>query len=364
MKVVIAGGGTGGHIFPAISIAEEIMEIDKHNEILFIGTKIGLEGKLVAKKGFKIDFIRSYPILGKGIFIKLKGLFYTLIGLYDSLKIFGRFNPDIVVGVGGYVSGPVVLSAFIKRIPRVICEQNSIPGITNRVLSYFADRIFVTFEQSKSFFNKEKTLLTGNPIQKKFNTTNLVKEKESDGKELRILILGGSQGAKKLNDVMPDSIAMLGDINVRLVHQTGEKDFKTVSDKYLQYEIDARVYDFIENIEEFYLEADLIIARSGAGTVAEICSAGKPSVLIPFPFATHNHQYHNAKVLEECGAAVLIEDKEVNSKSLSSVIKELLDTNKLKSMGEKAKELGKPKAAKLVVENIYKLINKELCMGV
>ncbi|NIT14011.1 MAG: UDP-N-acetylglucosamine--N-acetylmuramyl-(pentapeptide) pyrophosphoryl-undecaprenol N-acetylglucosamine transferase, partial [Candidatus Dadabacteria bacterium] len=164
MRVIIAGGGTGGHIFPAISIAEEIMNTDKKNEVLFIGTKRGMEGKLIPQRGFNIEFIRSYPILGKTIMYKLKGLLYTFIGIYESLKIFNTFRPDIVVGVGGYVSGPVVLAAFIKRIPRVICEQNSVPGMTNRVLSYLADKVFVSFEKSKTFFDDRKTMLTGNPI--------------------------------------------------------------------------------------------------------------------------------------------------------------------------------------------------------
>jgi UDP-N-acetylglucosamine--N-acetylmuramyl-(pentapeptide) pyrophosphoryl-undecaprenol N-acetylglucosamine transferase len=364
MRVIIAGGGTGGHIFPAVSIAEEIMETDKNNEILFIGTKRGMEGKLIASRGFNIDFIRSYPILGKSIMFKLKGVIYALVGMYESIKIFNKFNPEMVVGVGGYVSGPVVLSAYIKRIPRVICEQNSIPGITNRVLSYFANRIFVTFEKSKSFFSREKTLLTGNPIQKKFSSADLINEKKSAPNEFNILILGGSQGAKKLNDILPQSIAMIDNKNISLVHQTGEEDYKDVLDKYFEHKIDAAVYEFIENIEDFYLAADLVIARSGAGTIAEICSVGKPSILIPFPFATHNHQYHNARVLQEHGAALLIEEQKLDCENLSSAIKGLLDLDKLKKMGDKAKELGKPDAAKVIVENMYKLLNKEPCMGV
>lgn len=364
MRVIIAGGGTGGHIFPAVSIAEEIMDKDKNNEILFIGTKRGMEGELVTKKGFNIDFIRSYPILGKSMLFKLKGLIYTLVGMYESIKIFNKFNPEIVVGVGGYVSGPVVLSAFIKRIPRVICEQNSIPGITNRVLSYFANKIFVTFEKSKPFFNREKTLLTGNPIQKKFSDMNLKNDKKAAHKKFSILILGGSQGARKLNAVLPDCIAMISDKNIRVVHQAGQKDYESVSNKYLQHKIDASVYDFIDSIEDFYKDADLVIARSGAGTIAEICSIGKPSILIPFPFATHNHQYHNAKVLQECGAALLIEDEKLDCKNLSLAIKGLLDRSKLKNMAEKAKDLGKPEASKLIVENMYELLNIKLCMDV
>jgi len=284
--------------------------------------------------------------------------------MYESIKIFNKFNPEIVVGVGGYVSGPVVLSAFIKRIPRVICEQNSIPGITNRVLSYFANKIFVTFEKSKPFFNKEKTLLTGNPIQKKFSDMNLKNQKISAEKKFSILILGGSQGAKRLNEVLPDCIAMIGDKNISVIHQTGKTDYDAVLNKYSELNIDASVYEFVDDIQDHYAAADLIVARSGAGTLAEICSIGRASILVPFPFATHNHQYHNAKVLQEYGAALLIEDEKLDCKNLSLAIKELLDRSKLKNMAEKAKDLGKPDASKLIVENMYELLNIKLCMDV
>ncbi len=366
MKVIIAGGGTGGHIFPAIAVAEQIMSTDKNNEVLFIGTKRGMEGKLIPQKGFNIDFIRSYPILGKSVMFKLKGIFFTLVGIYESMKIFGRFKPEVVVGVGGYVSGPVVLAAFIKRIPRVICEQNSVPGMTNRVLSYFANKVFVTFEKSMSFFDEQKTVLAGNPIQKKFNLEDLQRKKKTGNDEFKILILGGSQGAAKLNEVLPSALAEVMKKNnsgkkLTVVHQTGQRQYESVLDAYSKETMSAGVYKFIDNMEQYYMNADLVIARSGAGVLAEICSVGIASILVPFPYATHNHQYHNAKVLEDNGAALLIEEKDLNEQKLGLAVGELLNHNKLSAMAQKARELGRPEASKLVVENIYELLNLKPC---
>lgn len=367
MKVIIAGGGTGGHIFPAVALAEQIMNTDENNEVLFIGTKRGMEGKLIPQKGFKIEFIRSYPILGKNIILKLKGMFYIFVGIYESIKIFAKFKPEIVVGVGGYVSGPVVLAAFIKRIPRVICEQNSVPGMTNKVLSYFAHKVFITFEKSKNYFNDQKTVLSGNPIQNKFISVCSDGNNNTKSDEFNVLILGGSQGARNLNELMPKSLSQIaadGQINIKIVHQTGDRQYESVLQSYSKHNLNAQVLKFISNIEGYYLNADLVIARSGAGTLAEICCIGRASVLIPFPYATHNHQYHNARVLEENGAALLIEDKDLDVQMFSGLMLDLLDHNKLSKMAQKAKELGKPDASKVVIENIYELLNLQPCTDV
>ena len=193
---------------------------------------------------------------------------------------------------------------------------------------------------------------------------NLKNEEKTADKKFSILILGGSQGARKLNAVLPDCIAMISDKNISVIHQAGKTDYDAVLNKYSELNIDASVYEFVDNIQDHYAAADLIVARSGAGTLAEICSIGRASILVPFPFATHNHQYHNAKVLQECGAALLIEDEKLDCKNLSLAIKGLLDHSKLKNMAEKAKDLGKPEASKLIVENMYELLNIKLCMDV
>jgi len=361
MKVIMAGGGTGGHIFPAISIAEQIMETDKNNEVLFIGTKRGMEGKLIPENGYNIEFIRSYPILGKSLPARIKAVLYTLAGIYDSFKIFTRFRPDIVVGVGGYVSGPAVLGAFLKRIPRVICEQNSVPGITNRFLSRFANAVFITFEHSRSYLKNSNIIFSGNPIRKKFSTPALNKKDKRGENEFNILVLGGSQGARRLNELLPECFSHLKDRNLKLVHQTGANDFESVKNSYGRLGIEASVHDFIDNMEEYYTGADLVIARSGAGTVAEICAVGRASLLIPYPHATHNHQYYNAIELEKKGAALVIKDSDCDLERLVSEIGALLDHARLKSMADIALELGKPQAAGTVVENIYGILNLITC---
>jgi len=363
MRVIIAGGGTGGHIFPALAIADELKLTDKNNEILFIGTKRGMEKDLVSMNGYEIKFIRSYPLLGKGILTRLKGAFFTFFGVVDSLKIIHFFRPEIVVGVGGYVSGPVVLASFLRRIPRVICEQNSIPGFTNRALSYIANRIFISFEDTNNCFPSDKLIYSGNPIRKKQLGRDYVKEKDKDNK-FCIAILGGSQGAKTLNQIIPDAIKSIENKKICVVHQTGKKDYIKVLDIYKEFGIEAEVFEFIEDMESIYTKADLIISRSGAGTIAEVCAYGKPSILIPFPYATHNHQYYNAKFVESHGAARLIKDEDASSDRLAKEIESLLDREQLGDMGNKAREIAKPDASSVVVKNLYEILEKDLCMAV
>lgn len=361
MRVIIAGGGTGGHIFPAISIAERIMETNINNEVLFIGTIRGMEGSLIPEKGFNIEFIRSYPILGKSLPARIKGIVYTLAGIYDSFKIFASFRPDIVVGVGGYVSGPAVLGAFLKRIPRVICEQNSVPGITNRFLSRFANAVFITFEHSRGYLKNSNIIFSGNPIRKKFPNPALNKRTNHDENKFNILVLGGSQGARRLNELLPEVFSQLIDRSIKIVHQTGASYYESVKDSYSSLGIEASVNDFIDNMEDYYSGADLVIARSGAGTVSEICAVGRASLLIPYPHATHNHQYYNALELEKKGAAVIIKDSDCDVERLASEIGALLDHARLKTMADRALELGKPQAAGTVVENIYRILNLKPC---
>ncbi|NIS08387.1 MAG: hypothetical protein GWO07_06425 [Candidatus Dadabacteria bacterium] len=239
--------------------------------------------------------------------------------------------------------------------------------MTNKVLSYFAHRVFITFEKSKTYFNEQKTVLSGNPIQNKFISVRLDGTKDTKSNEFNILILGGSQGARNLNEFIPESLSRIaadGQKNINIVHQTGDSQYESVLRSYSKHNLNAQVLKFISNIDDYYIDADLVVARSGAGTLAEICCIGRASVLVPFPYATHNHQYHNAKVLEENGAAVLIEDKDLEVQMFSSLVMDLLDHNKLKIMAQKAKELGKPDASNVVIENIYELLNLQPCTDV
>lgn len=353
MKVIIAGGGTGGHLFPAISIAEEILGRNPENSVLFIGTKEGLEKKTLTQKGYTLEFISSRGIVGKGIIRGLKGFASAFKGFFDSFNIIKKFGPDVVVGVGGYVSGPVVCAAVLLLIPTAICEQNSIPGITNRLLGRFVRRVFASFEESIRFFPRKKTMVVGNPIR-----TQILQESESGQREsggITVLVFGGSQGARTLNVSVPKAFGILGRHDISIIHQTGEKDIEVVKKTYEWYGIRAEVLPFIDDMADAYRQADLVIGRSGAGTVAEITALGKPSILVPYPFSAYNHQLENAMVVEKARAAVVIEDKDAAPERLAKILSGLLKCDKLKEMGNRAKSLGRPDAAKEIVDELYKL---------
>lgn len=351
MRIIIAGGGTGGHIYPAISIADEIRRRNPDNEILFICTKNGFGSEKILNEGYKLEYISSSGIVGKGLMDSILGTTSAIKGVFDSHRIINKFEPNVVIGVGGYVSGPVVIATALHFIPAVICEQNSIPGLTNRILSIFAKRVFATFDESKKYFPKVKTRVLGNPIR---NQILAVKKtgKTKDG--LVVLIFGGSQGAHKLNISVPKAFGVLGRQDINIIHQTGNHDIQDVKKTYEWYGIGAEVFPFIEDMASVYNDADLVIGRAGAGTIAEITALGKPSILIPYPFSAYNHQFENAKVLERAGAAIVIEDKDAFPERIVEALSKLLTKDKLNEMRIQAKRLGKPQAAKNIVDEIYK----------
>jgi len=356
MKIVIAGGGTGGHIFPAISIAEEIMKQSDDNEVLFVGTNNGMEKDLIPSLGFNLKIINSRGIIGKGFMYKIKSIISALNGIFSSFGILRSFQPDLVLGVGGYVSGPTVLSAYLSFIPTAICEQNTVPGVTNRILSKFTKKIFVTFKDSINYFPEDKVVVTGNPLRSSLIESSLIEEEIKSG--FTVFIMGGSQGATNLNALIPGALAALKIRGLNVVHQTGRTDMEEVDKKYKELGIDAEVYTFIDDIAEYYRNSDLIISRSGAGAISEITAFGKASVLIPYPYAAHNHQYLNARFMENAGASVLINEEELTEKYLSAKIEEILIKDKLSLMSEASIKLAKPDAAKEIVEQLYSLLGK------
>lgn len=357
MRVIIAGGGTGGHIFPALSIAEEITDRSADNKVLFIGTLKGMERDLIQSNGFNIEYIRSGGLVGKGLFSKLNGLFSASAGLYDSFSVLRMFRPDVVIGVGGYVSGPVVLAARIMSVPTAICEQNSIPGFTNRILSRIADRIFVTFDESMNSFDENKTLITGNPLRKKILRD--YRTESAPGERFRILITGGSQGASKINRIIPEALNLGNKEKVTVTHQSGKRDFDCVKDAYKKNGIEAEVYQFIDDMSEAYSRADLVISRAGAGTVSELSILGKPSILVPYPHAANNHQYYNARYMEKGGAAVVVEEKDLNHMIFYKIIDKILNREKLDEMSANALKLARPGAAGIIVDEITKLAERK-----
>jgi UDP-N-acetylglucosamine--N-acetylmuramyl-(pentapeptide) pyrophosphoryl-undecaprenol N-acetylglucosamine transferase len=245
MKVIIAGGGTGGHIFPAISVAEEILKRGGTNEVLFVGTKRGLENELLSKRGYRVEHISARGIKGKGIKKSAAAVLSALKGVSDSMTIINRFRPDVVLGVGGYVSGPMVLAASLRGVPTAICEQNGYPGLANRILGKFVKRVFATFEESVKFFPGGKVVITGNPVRQDILRSGKIKK---DTEMVTILVFGGSQGAHKLNESVPVAIAALGRSDIQVIHQTGDRDYEAVKNAYVSHRIHARVLPFIDDM--------------------------------------------------------------------------------------------------------------------
>ncbi len=354
MKVIIAGGGTGGHVFPAISIAEEMLRRNGGNEVLFVGTDQGIEKRILPEMGYRVEFINSRGIVGKSFFQKVAAVISILGAMLSSLRILRDFRPDAVIGVGGYASGPTLLCAAMSSIPTAICEQNCVPGLANRILSRFVGKIFITFEESKEHLPAEKTLLTGNPIRHDL-ARRAAEKKPRQNAPRNVFVLGGSQGARKLNEIVPLSLGKL-DERVNVTHQTGETQAESVRETYRQLGISAEVFGFTDDMSRVYEKTDLVICRAGSGTLSEITAFGIPSILVPLPSSTHDHQLKNAKVLESNAAAVVIEEKELSVEGLRAVMEKTLEQSTLRRMAENSKKLARPHAAREIANEIERVI--------
>ena len=359
-RVVIAGGGTGGHLYPGIALAKALKKYDDTMDITFVGTQQGIESKVLPREGFPLKTIHSGGLLGKTGLNRIQSWLKVPAGVFQSLGFLLQRRPGLVVGVGGYVSGPLVLSAWTLRIPILIQEQNSIPGITNRWLGRIADKIAVSFAESKKYFPADKCVETGNLIREEFSgpreeTTSL----PSDA--FNILVLGGSQGAHSINRGMVDAIEFLSPIKDRLhiTHQTGESDCERVKSLYADKNISADVRPFLHDMAEQYRKAALIVSRAGASTLAEITACGKIAVLIPYPHATHNHQEHNARILVEADAGEMILDKEVTGERLAqSILRIAENPDKRRKMENNCYALGKRDATEKALQLCLELLGK------
>jgi UDP-N-acetylglucosamine--N-acetylmuramyl-(pentapeptide) pyrophosphoryl-undecaprenol N-acetylglucosamine transferase len=357
MRIVIAGGGTGGHLFPGIAIAEEFLKRDAATKIIFIGTKKGIESKLLDKFGYELKIIDIEGVKGRGIKALAKGTFQIPKSLWQSKRILKQFDPDIVLGVGGYASGPAVLAAHFMRVPTAIAEQNAVPGVTNKILGNFADRIFVTYGPTQKFFSQKKVVLSGNPVRASFTAGGVKPKEKKDYRQL--LIFGGSQGAEAINKSVVDMLPQLQSVKdkIKILHQTGLKQMEEVKKAYEQFGIQAIVKDFIIDMAGAYAESDLIICRAGATSLAEITAAGKASVLIPYPWAANDHQLKNAQALKAEGAAEVIIEKELSGPKLFSVVENLLqDEGKLRMMEGNSLRISKIDAAAIIVDHCIKIM--------
>lgn len=339
---VITGGGTGGHLFPGIAVAKEMLSTKIVSDVMFIGTKFGLEAAVVPKEGFHLETLPVSGILGKNILRKIKSLFTLPVALLKAYNLLKRVRPSIVIGVGGYASFPGMLAALLQSIPTLLLEQNLIPGITNKFFSRFATEVVVTYEESIPYLHGRGCVL-GNPVRQ--NIIERASIEKEPHKGIHLLIFGGSQGARIINNSVIKMLSKLFNRDIAIVHQTGKSDFEMVKEAYERNHISAEILPFIDDMGHYYAWADLVICRSGAGTVAEITTLGKASILIPFAGATNDHQKKNAMALSIKGAAVTILEDELTPEKLFDAIEEMSDENKRGMIEESSRVLGRPNAA-------------------
>lgn len=361
MRVLIAGGGTGGHIYPAISIAKELKKRDKKNEILFIGALPGVGSSVIEEEGFEF---RPISAIGweRRLSIRTFGFICSLFrGFWQSARYIFKFRPDMVVGMGGYSSGPPLLLSSMFGHKTIIHEQNSIPGLANRILGRWVKRVATSFKDDDGHFPSHKVVVTGNPVRSEIAKIPKEEALERFGLEeerLTILIFGGSRGAHSINVAVIECLDQLNEIKdkIQMIYVSGREDHDWVKGKTGTGNFPIHLTDFLFDMPAALGAADLVIARAGAGTIAEITCCGLPSILIPYPYATSNHQFKNAYLLELARAAIVILDKELNGQILARTITELVnDRERQKEMGEKAKTLSHPEAASKIVDLIYEL---------
>jgi UDP-N-acetylglucosamine--N-acetylmuramyl-(pentapeptide) pyrophosphoryl-undecaprenol N-acetylglucosamine transferase len=359
MRVMIAAGGTGGHIYPGIAVAQEIMRRDENSKVQFVGTARGLETRLVPQAGFELSLIESAGLKNVSLGARMKGVALLPKSFLSARRLMRQFQPDVVVGAGGYVSGPVVLTAALTNRPTLVMESNALPGWTNRVLARFVDRAAVSFEQALPYF-RGKAKVTGNPVRREFFE---IPPKRREPGRFSLLVFGGSQGARAINDAMIAALPGFNDLPVtlRIKHQTGVADFEKVNAAYAAagWSEQANVSSYIDNMMADFAQADLVICRAGATTTAELIAAGKASIMIPFPFAADDHQRKNAEALEAAGAARMILQENLSGDRLAAAIEKLVQApEELSRMEEASRKLAHGDAAAAAVDMIEELSNK------
>jgi UDP-N-acetylglucosamine--N-acetylmuramyl-(pentapeptide) pyrophosphoryl-undecaprenol N-acetylglucosamine transferase len=362
LSVVIAGGGTGGHLFPGIAVAGEFAVRNPQSRILFVGAGRSFEKDALARAGYPQRIIAIEGIKGRGLWAKARAAMKIPGALLHSAGILAEAQADLVVGVGGYAAGPVALAAWIKNIPVVLCEQNTVPGITNRMLFPIAKRVYVSFENTRGKIDPLKQRITGNPVRQPILDASTRETKQKN--TFTILIVGGSQGAHAINLAMMDALPrMRQGRKIHIVHQTGAKDQDQVAGAYRKAGIDAEVKAFFHDMASRYSQADLVVCRAGATTVAELTAMGKPALFIPYPFAADNHQEYNARALVDHGAAIMVPERELNGTDLAWRIDALAGApDRLAAMATRSRMLGKPEAAKTIVDDCYQLVGRRPCI--
>lgn len=354
MRVLIAGGGTGGHLFPGVAIAEELRARDPAAAVQFVGTARGLEARVLPELGWDLALIQVSGLKTVGVVGALRGLVRLPRALWQARRIVKQFRPDAVIGVGGYASGPVVLMARLRGVPTAICEQNSIPGLTNKILGRVVRRVFLSFAESQRFFKAGKVALTGNPVRRELmaRLTAAAAQPRDAEAPLTVFVSGGSLGAVAVNELASQALIELARTRrLAIIHQTGAADVDKITARYREAGVDAEVHAFIKDMAAQYARADLIVCRAGATTVAELAIAGKPAVFIPYPFAADDHQTKNAREMAEAGAARSYRQADLTAAALAEALAPLLDDPAARAaMGAAMRGLARPGAAAAVID--------------
>jgi UDP-N-acetylglucosamine--N-acetylmuramyl-(pentapeptide) pyrophosphoryl-undecaprenol N-acetylglucosamine transferase len=343
MRAILAGGGTGGHVIPALAIAQQLRN-DYDAEVLFIGTARGIENRLVPAVGFPLRLIQVGALNRVSFKTRLKTVFDLPRAVWDSRRILAEFRPDVVIGVGGYASGPAMLAALLRGLPTLVFEPNFVPGFANRIVAPLVSAAAVHFAETGRYFRRCE--VTGVPVREAFFQ---IENKNAASKQPTLLVFGGSQGAHSINQVVMESVEdLLARVpGIHIVHQTGERDYNDAQAAYAKSGGSVEAHRFIDDMPGWFARADLLICRSGASTVAEVAAAGKPAVFVPFPRAADDHQKRNAEAFQQAGAAVVLEESKLNRDSFVQTVTALFsEPLRLQKMGVAARKLSHPNAAR------------------
>ena len=363
MNIVIAAGGTGGHLFPAVALAREFLRQESRTTILFVGTVRGIEAKVLAHESLELAIVAARPVMGRGLRGTVSALLSLPLALWQSVKLLRKRRADLVIGVGGYTSPPVLVAAFLLGVRRVILEPNAYPGMANKMLGPLAHRVFLAFASAAGSFAPSKVRVVGTPIRRAF--LDRILEGTADAGVDRgqtLLIFGGSQGARAINTAMIEALPHLTAMRTGLavIHQTGEADLGRVEAAYEAAGFKAEVVPFLFDMPRALRSADLVVSRSGAMTVAELAVCGKGAILIPLPQAIYNHQALNAQVMESAGAAVVLPQPELTGLKLAQTIEMLLrDPDRLRVMGERSRTLGRSDSTEAIVQECLALVRRQ-----
>jgi UDP-N-acetylglucosamine--N-acetylmuramyl-(pentapeptide) pyrophosphoryl-undecaprenol N-acetylglucosamine transferase len=362
LRVIVAGGGTGGHLFPGIAVARELLRRLPDTTVTFAGTARGIEARVIPREGFELDVIRSAGLKGASPRALARGLLLLPVGGLDAWRILSKRSPDVVIGVGGYASGPVVLAAAARRIPTLLMEQNAVPGLTNRTLAHVVDAAAVTFDETVTYFGR-RGFVTGNPVRGEFfeDTHGGQQRAQGGATAPRVLIFGGSQGAHAINMAMVEAAPKLAAHpgGLAITHQTGERDLARVREAYERAGLEARVEPFLFAMHREVIAADFVVSRAGATSIAELTAASKPALLIPLPTAADDHQRRNAEVLARAGAAEVIDQKTLTGAALADrIIALATDAPRRAAMATAARALAKPDATAAIADKVLQLAGR------